>query len=107
MRIGRLANRVELYAPTVSSDGQGGYTTSFALDSTRWADVRRVSGTRGFELGQMLDAEPYDITMRDDSSLTTSWILKFDGKELVIHSIVRDFHEYGYMTVTAYERQND
>ena len=107
MRPGRLNTLIELHAPTVTADGQGGFTTSYALDSSVWADVRRTGGSRGTELAQQLSTEPFDIVIRQRTDITTNWLIKLDDKFLIIHSLTIDYRYKEYLELTAYEQQND
>ena len=107
MRPGLLKNRVELYNVSTVADGQGGFTSTPALQDTVWAQVEQFRGSQQLEFEQVMEAVGYAVTIRNRTDVTSNWLLKFGARDMKIHSIERNFRTPEYMTIVAYERKND
>jgi len=53
-----MTRRADLYRPTTTSDGEGGYTTVFTLQETVWGDFRPAKSTR-----TLLESEKHSTKM--------------------------------------------
>ena len=97
MRIGRnktnyvdansMNRLVGLYVPTRTSDGQGGFTTTFALQETVWGDFRPQAQNRSLlesELSFTMSARLY---IRFGVTITDAYEIEVEGEMYTIHSI--------------------
>ena len=82
-----MTRRVGVYANTTVTDGEGGYTTTFALQETVWGDFRPAKSTRTLlesELSFYQDAKVY---LRYGLNIDNTYQLEIEGKMYTIQSI--------------------
>jgi len=69
MRAGRMNRRVQVQAPTVVDDGNGGTYLTYAVVATRWASVEPMAGRELYEAQQVDARATVRIRMRYDPSI--------------------------------------
>jgi SPP1 family predicted phage head-tail adaptor len=82
-----MTRRVELYAPTRVSDGEGGYTTTFTLQETVWGDFRPAQSTRALLEAELTFYQDAKVYIRYGTTISDTYQLKVEGKTYTIHSI--------------------
>jgi SPP1 family predicted phage head-tail adaptor len=82
-----MTRQVGIYAPTRTSDGQGGYTTTFALQSTVWGDLRPDNQTRAIDESELQFNERSRLYIRFDVNINDSYEVDVEGDRYTIHSI--------------------
>jgi SPP1 family predicted phage head-tail adaptor len=82
-----MTRRVELYAPTKTSDGEGGYTTTFALQETVWGDFRPAKSTRALLESELTFYQDAKVYIRYGTTISDTYQLKVEGKTYTIQSI--------------------
>lgn len=82
-----MTRRVELYAPTRTSDGEGGYSTTFALNETVWGDFRPAKSTRTLLESELTFYQDAKVYIRYGTTITDDYQVKVEGKIYTIHSI--------------------
>jgi SPP1 family predicted phage head-tail adaptor len=104
MKAGEMRDRIELYRLTTTTDGEGGTTGTYALLSTRYADVEMLSQSEVVRSGMVVGESVYRIKFRKGQSETLSRQdqIRYDGKRLNITSIVSDDYQF---TVVAQAKQ--
>jgi len=104
MESGRLRHRVELYTVSTVSDGQGGTTPVYTLESTRFAEVKQLSMSESMRSGLVAGEVNYRITLRRPTGVEFSRSItqiRWNGKRLSTTSIITDEFQY---TINAVER---
>jgi SPP1 family predicted phage head-tail adaptor len=82
-----MTRLVEIYAPTRVSDGQGGYTTTFALQSTVWGDLRPDNQSRAVDDLELQFNQRNRLYIRFDVNIDDSYEVDVEGSRYTIHSI--------------------
>lgn len=82
-----MTREVKIYAPTRVSDGQGGYTTTFALQSTVWGDLRPDNQSRAVDDSELQFNQRNRLYIRFDVNIDDSYEVDVEGSRYTIHSI--------------------
>lgn len=82
-----MTRLVGVYAPTSVSDGQGGYTTTYALQNTVWGDFRPQEQNRALLEAQLSFTRMAKLFIRWDITITDMYKLEVEGDTYTIHSI--------------------
>jgi SPP1 family predicted phage head-tail adaptor len=82
-----MTRRVELYAPTKTSDGEGGYTTTFTLQETVWGDFRPAKSTRTLLESELTFYQDAKVYLRYGTNISDTYQVKVEGKTYTINSI--------------------
>jgi len=82
-----MTRRVSLYVPTRVSDGQGGYTTTFALQEVVWGDFRPAQSTRTLLEAELTFYQDAKVYLRYGLTITNDYQLEIEGNMYTIHSI--------------------
>ncbi len=83
---------VEYHVLTVTSDGAGGTSGSWAKSFDFFARVEPVKGYRRLEYSQIIKGNGYVVTTRYRDDITNEGRLKVGDTEMAIHSVVnKDF----------------
>lgn len=89
MQIGRLRRRVQIQSETVTGDGMGGQTTTWATVSTVWGDLTALRNSEAYlaaaEQVQGRQMQRLRIRYRDDLTIRQRVIV--DGHTYQIHSV--------------------
>ena len=109
----KLKDQVGIYTVSTTSDGMGGTLgNTLTLERNTKASVKQMNGTKGLQYQQILSSYPYEILLlkRSDLPLTEEKIIRYDSKDLTIHSVVEaDEDKYGrkpkYLMVIAYHER--
>lgn len=78
---------VGVYVPTRVSDGQGGYTTTFALQETVWGDFRPQEQNRALLESELSFTRMAKLFIRWDITINDNYQLEVEGERYTIHSI--------------------
>ena len=97
MRIGRnktnyvdansMNRLVGLYVPTSTSDNEGGFTTTFALQETVWGDFRPQAQNRSLLESELSFTRFGRLFIRFGVTITDAYQLEVEGEMYTIHSI--------------------
>lgn len=82
-----MTRLVNVYAPTLTSDGQGGYTTAFNLEKTVWGDYRPQEQNRALLESELSFTRMAKLFIRFDINLTDIYKIEVEGQMYTIHSI--------------------
>jgi SPP1 family predicted phage head-tail adaptor len=82
-----MTRQVLLYAPTRVSDGQGGYTTTFALQSTVWGDLRPDDKVREVDESELQFDQKNRLFIRYGVTINDSYQVEIEGLRYTIHSV--------------------
>jgi len=82
-----MTRQVLVYAPTRVSDGQGGYTTTFALQSTVWGDLRPDNKAREIDESELQFDQRALLYIRYGVTINENYEVEVEGSRYTIHSI--------------------
>lgn len=82
-----MTRRVSLYVATRTSDGQGGYTTAFALQEVIWGDFRPAQSNRTLLESELTFYQDAKVYVRYGVTVTNDYQLEIEGNMYTIHSI--------------------
>lgn len=101
---GRLRERVTLLTPSVLppiSDGRGGFRPGGPdTEQTVWARVHPLRADEKLRLGQVVNANSYEITVRRVEGLASGkQRIKWQGQDLNVQAVTQDeSREYQLLT---------
>lgn len=101
MRIGEQKRRIEIQRPTMTTDDLGGQAVTFTPLGLFWARVRRVSGNRALQNEATTFNRPFEIMLRDNIEILEKDLIIFDGMNLVVQSVEKDYDKFRYQFITA------
>jgi SPP1 family predicted phage head-tail adaptor len=112
MRIGRaktnfidtnsMTMEVGLYVPTRVSDGQGGYTTTFALQEVVWGDFRPQDQSRTLLEAELSFTRSAKLFIRYDVIINDGYQLEVEGEMYTIHSIKDVENQFRFYEILMY-----
>ena len=82
-----MTRLVDVYAPTRTSDGEGGYTTSFTKVATVWGDYRPQPQNRTLQESQLSFNRYAKMFIRWDLTITDNYQFEVENQRFTIHSI--------------------
>lgn len=82
-----MTRQVLVYAPTRVSDGQGGYTTTFALQSTVWGDLRPDNKAREVDESELAYDQRAILYIRYGLTINENYEVEVEGSRYTIHSV--------------------
>ena len=82
-----MTREVKIYAATQASDGQGGYTTTFALQSTVWGDLRPDNKAREIDESELQFDQRMRLFIRYGVTIENDYEVEVEGVRFTIHSI--------------------
>lgn len=93
IRTGSMTEQIVIQSRTATTDGQGGYTTTWATLLTRWAKVTELSYDRLLLDGGMKFTKVCQFDMRDDFASYTmggEYRIYWNSQYFTVHSVVTD-----------------
>ena len=102
LNAGQLRERVTLLTtgPNVS-DGRGGWLPGPETSADLWARVRPLRGAEKLALGQVLNDDSYEITVRQAAGISAKQRLTWNGRTLNVQAVTLDENrEYYLLTCT-------
>jgi SPP1 family predicted phage head-tail adaptor len=97
--LSQLNRRVTLEAPTLNSDGGGGYSASWNTVATVWAAIEPVSGTDVFGPDATEARVKYRITIRRRSDVLAGMRVNDGGRLFAIHAVLDDGPQSKFFTL--------
>jgi SPP1 family predicted phage head-tail adaptor len=82
-----MTREVKIYASTRTSDGQGGFTTTFALQSTVWGDLRPDNQVRAIGESELQFDRSNRLYIRYGVTIKDSDEVEIDSVRYTIASI--------------------
>ena len=82
-----MTRRADLYRPTITSDGEGGYTTTFTLQETVWGDFRPARSFRTLLEEEKTFYQDAKIYIRYGVTISEEYQVFVEGKMYTINSI--------------------
>jgi len=97
-----MTREVKLYAATKASDGQGGYTTTFALQSTIWGDLRPDNQSREIDDSELQFDQRNRLYIRYGVTIDNDYELEIEGSRYTIHSIKNVENQNRFLELIIY-----
>ena len=103
--IGNFRDKIDIINFTTVSDGQGRTEATERVDTSVWAEIQPISGSRGIDASQIMLNEVYHIFIRyeDYPPLNKKNRFRFEGREFIIHSVNLIQNRRKYFKVVAME----
>ena len=98
-----MTRQVLLYAPTRTSDGQGGYTTTFALQSTVWGDLRPDDKNRAVDESELQFDQRNRLYIRYGVTINDTYEVEIDSVRYTIHSIKDVENQHRFLELIIYK----
>lgn len=97
-----MTREVKLYASALTSDGQGGYTNAFTLQTTVWGDLRPNNQTRAVDEGRLEFDRSNVVYIRYGITITNDYQLEIDSVRYTIHSIKDVENQHRFLEIVIY-----
>jgi SPP1 family predicted phage head-tail adaptor len=98
-----MTREVLIYAPTRTSDGQGGYVTTFALQSTVWGDLRPDNQNREIDDSELQFDQRNRLYIRFGVNINNSYEVEIEGDRYTIHSIKNVENQKRFLELIIYK----
>ena len=97
-----MYSEIGLYVPTRVSDGQGGYTTTFALQEVVFGDFRPENENRALLEAQLSFTRAAKLFIRYDVTITDNYQIEAEGEMYTIHSIKDVENQFRFYEILMY-----
>ena len=98
-----MTREVLIYAPTRTSDGQGGFTTTFALQSTVFGDLRPDNQNRAVDEMELQFDQKNRLFIRFGVNINDSYEVEVEGDRFTIHSIKNVENQNRFLELIIYK----
>ena len=98
-----MTREVKIYATTKTSDGQGGYTTTFALQSTVWGDLRPDNKSREIDDLELAFDQRNRLYIRYGVTINDTYEVEIDSVRYTIHSIKDVENQHRFLELIIYK----
>jgi SPP1 family predicted phage head-tail adaptor len=96
--------RVTIQSETQSSDGQGGFTSSWVDGDTVWASIEPLKGWERMQAQQMQTPVTHKLVMRYRSDVTTETRLKYGSRLFQVKEVINQDENSRFLIIKAIER---
>jgi SPP1 family predicted phage head-tail adaptor len=97
-----MYSEIGLYVPTRVSDGQGGYTTTFALQEVVFGDFRPENENRELLQAELSFTRSAKLFIRYDVTINNSYEIEAEGERYTIHSIKDVENQFRFYEILMY-----
>jgi len=97
-----MTREVKIYAATRVSDGQGGYTTSFALQTTVWGDLRPDNKSRAIDESELQFDQRKRLYIRYGVTIQNDYEVEVENVRYTIHSIKDVENQHRFLELIIY-----
>ena len=97
-----MNSEIGLYAPTRTSDGQGGFTTTYALQEVVFGDFRPENQNRTLQEAQITFTRMAKLFIRYDVTITENYQIDAEGERYTIHSIKDVENQFRFYEILMY-----
>lgn len=98
-----MTREVKVYAATRTSDGQGGYTTTFVLQTTVWGDLRPDNQNRAVDDSELQFDQRNRLYVRFGVTINDSDEVEVEGNRYTIHSIKNVENQNRFLELIIYK----
>lgn len=100
----RMDKRVTIQSVSQASDGQGGFTETWADGATVWAAVEQKKAWEKFQAMQTQTPVVWEVTMRYRADVTSASRLKYGALVLWIKEVINRGGANAFLDIKAIER---
>ena len=93
---------IGLYVPTSVSDGQGGFTTTFALQEVVFGDFRPENQNRTLQEAQITFTRAAKLFIRYGVTINNNYEIEVEGDRYTIHSIKDVEDQFRFYEILMY-----
>ena len=97
-----MYSEIGLYVPTRTADGQGGYTTTFALQEVVFGDFRPENENRALLEMELSFTRSAKLFIRYDVTINNDYQIEADGQMYTIHSIKDVENQFRFYEILMY-----
>jgi SPP1 family predicted phage head-tail adaptor len=97
-----MYSEIGLYVPTRTSDGQGGYTTTFALQEVVFGDFRPENENRALLEAELSFTRSAKLFIRYDVTINNNYQIEAEGEMYTIHSIKDVENQFRFYEILMY-----
>ena len=97
-----MYSEIGLYVPTSTSDGQGGYTTTFALQEVVFGDFRPENENRALLEMELSFTRSAKLFIRYDVTINNNYQIQAEGEMYTIHSIKDVENQFRFYEILMY-----
>ena len=97
-----MYSEIGLYVPTRTSDGQGGYTTTFALQEVVFGDFRPQEQNRALLEAELSFTRLAKLFIRYDVTINDNYQIEAEGEMYTIHSIKDVENQFRFYEILMY-----
>ena len=97
-----MYSEIGLYVPTRTSDGQGGFTTTFALQEVVFGDFRPENENRALLEAQLSFTRSAKLYIRYGVTINNNYQIDVEGDRYTIHSIKDVEDQYRFYEILMY-----
>jgi SPP1 family predicted phage head-tail adaptor len=97
-----MYSEIGLYVPTRVSDGQGGYTTTFALQEVVFGDFRPENENRALLEAELSFTRSAKLFIRYDVTINNNYQIEAEGEMYTIHSIKDVENQFRFYEIIMY-----
>ena len=97
-----MYTEIGLYVPTSTSDGQGGYETTFALQEVVFGDFRPQEQNRALLEMELSFTRSAKLFIRYDVTINDNYQIEADGEMYTIHSIKDVENQFRFYEILMY-----
>jgi SPP1 family predicted phage head-tail adaptor len=97
-----MYSEIGLYVPTRTSDGQGGYETTFALQETVFGDFRPENENRALLEAELSFTRSAKLFIRYDVTINNNYQIEAEGQMYTIHSIKDVENQFRFYEILMY-----
>ena len=97
-----MYSEIGLYVPTITADGQGGYTTTYALQEVVFGDFRPMDENRALLEAQLSFTRSAKVFIRYDVTINNMYKIEAEGEMYTIHSIKDVENQFRFYEILMY-----
>jgi SPP1 family predicted phage head-tail adaptor len=97
-----MYSEIGLYVPTRVYDGQGGFTTTFALQEVVFGDFRPENENRELLQAELSFTRSAKLFIRYDVTINNSYEIEAEGERYTIHSIKDVENQFRFYEILMY-----
>jgi SPP1 family predicted phage head-tail adaptor len=98
-----MTREVNIYAATKASDGQGGYTTTFTIQSTVWGDLRPDNKQREIDDLEIAFDQRNRLYIRFGVTINDNYEVEIENQRYTIHSIKNVENQNRFLELIIYK----
>jgi SPP1 family predicted phage head-tail adaptor len=97
-----MYSEIGLYVPTITSDGQGGYMTTFSLQEVVFGDFRPEKENRALLEMELSFTRSAKLFIRYDVTINNNYQIEAEGEMYTIHSINDVENQFRFYEILMY-----